>query len=251
MDKDSAFKHSHEATEAPEISTGRSPEPQHQTQSQNDYITREDLDKYWQDKFENNIKMLIESLVNERVDLEVKRSQRRNNAAALSRRQGPSLSNFGQENYEYILPSMNALYKSDDVFGTLQRVIKDLYFNPNQKKNHNIYVPRESYNYACIYKDNAWRTYPIDYCIDAVIRRANDVIQHYIVGTDSEFERNFEADVGKKNIERYTEFTNKIDTMEDTPDFRQRLYRETEHTILTNQHFVHQRIFQTPPPEHG
>ena len=213
------------------------------------YVTRAELEQFWHDKFENNIKMLIESLVNERVDVEVKRSQRRHNAAAQSRRQQQptnALCNFGQENYDYILPSLNEMYKHEDPYRALQKIVKDLYFNPQQKKNHNIYIPRDTYNYACIYKDNAWRTYPVDFCIDSVIRRANDVIQHYIVGTDSESERLFEKDVGRKYIEKYKAFTDKIDTMEDNAEFQQRLYRETEHTILTNQHLVHQRIFEPP-----
>ena len=209
------------------------------------FITREDMERFWAEKLEPSVKMMVESLVNERIDTEVKKSQRRQ-AAAQARR--PALANFGQENYEYLLmPYLtHTLKRNEDLTVTIQRIIKDLYFNAEYKKNHNVYIPRESYNYACIYKDNAWRTYPLDYCIDAIIRRANDVLQHYMIGTDTDVEKMFEKEIGKKKVELLREFTDKIDNLEQFPELQKKLHKDTENTITTFQHTVHAHIFETP-----
>jgi hypothetical protein len=212
------------------------------------YITRQELERFWIDKLENVIKKMIESAVNERVDTEVKKTQKRYVTGATKR---PTITNFGQENYEYLLMPylttlMKTVLKSENDFPTLiQRIIKDLYFNPDQKRNHNVYIPRESYHYACIHKDNAWRTYPLAYCIEAMIRRANDVLQHYIIGDENE-EKLFEKEVGKKKVEYLKDFTNKIDNLELYSALQQKLHKDTEHTITTNQHLVHPSIYETP-----
>lgn len=210
------------------------------------HLTYQDLEKFWQDKMETKIKKMIESIVNERIDTELKKTQRRQITTANTRR--PALLNFGQENYEHLLlPYMaNTLKGTGDFTVILQRVVRDLYFNPEQKRNHNVYIPRDAYNSATVYKDNDWRSYPLDYCLEGLVRRANDVLQHYIIGVDEEVEKGFEKEIGKKKMDSLKDFTNKLDSLEQFPELRQKVYADTEHTIITHQHIAHPKIYEIP-----
>lgn len=203
-----------------------------------------DLETRLFERMEKMIKQMVETCVNERLDNDHKRMRRQ--ATAIARR--PALCNFGQENYEYLLiPYLSNLVKnSNDLYYIIQRVIVDLFFNPDQKRNHTIYIPQDSYKCIYIHKDGNWRTYQLEPTLERAVRRANDVLQHYIVGSDSEDEKTFLQEIGKKKFEALKEFTEKIDNMEEFPEFRTRLLHEAEHTVITYQHIVHTRMHELP-----
>lgn len=210
-------------------------------------ITHKDLEAFWKDQIEPRLHKMIETLVNERIDIELKKTQRRQITAANTTRR-PTLLNFGNENYEHLLlPYLASIIKNSSTCEViLQRVIRELFFNPDQKKNNNVYIPKDAYNAAHIYKDNNWRSYSLDFTLEQIIKRANDVLQHYFIGTDPEIEKQFAHEVGKKKYEMIKEFTDKIDNIEQFPDFFQKLRNETEHTVITHQHIVHPNVNQIP-----
>lgn len=152
---------------------------------------------------------------------------------------------FGMENYSYI-PLSNIIKSNNDFNTVLQKIICALYFDPKHKPNHIVHIPPNTYRCIAILKNHAWKNYNMEHGLERVIRRANDVMQHYIIGTDEEEERVFQLEIGKKKYEMLREFTDKIDNLDEHQEFYEKLLRDTEHTIVTNQHLVHQEIYAQP-----
>lgn len=153
------------------------------------------------------------------------------------------VANFGTENYDYILmPTLSTIIKNmSDFHAILQRVVTELYFNIDKARNHIVYIPRNAYKSIKIFHENNWKIVDLEPTLEDIIRRANDVLQHYLVGTDQE-ENMFKTEIGKKKFEGLKEFTDMIDNMEYFSTFRHQLLRETEHTIVTSQHLVHKDV---------
>lgn len=210
------------------------------------YLTMEDLERFWTDKLEKVIRQMIDAQINERIENDKRGGMVRR--ATLGHPRRPALNSFGQENYEYLLmPALTTILKSNnDLHHVLQKVIVDLFFNPDHKKNHTVFIPQDSYKCISIYKDNNWKTFQLEPTLEKIAKRGNDVLQHYIVGSDESEEKQFLQEIGKKRFDALKEFTDKIDNMEDLPDFRARLLKDTEHTIITFQHIVHQRMLEPP-----
>jgi hypothetical protein len=193
------------------------------------------LEAFWQNK-QSQLRHLIESIANEKMDAEVRKSKRH---AAINRNL-PKLNNFTQEEYQYIANSLESYCKgTSDLTVVLQKIIRDLYFNPNIKRNNNVFIPRNALNYACIFKDNTWGTYPLSFCLEAMVRRGNDVLETYIVGCDEAAQKQFATAVGKKRYESIKEFTEKINDLDTYQNLKEQLLKDTENTIMTFQHTVH------------
>jgi hypothetical protein len=210
-------------------------------------IVRQTVDEVIDEKMAG-IRIMMDCLINEKLD------------ACAQRRQSRTMNNkppvfvyeqFGMENYGYLLmPYLTNLCKSsNDLQSILQIVIKDLYFNIDYKKNQIVYILPNTFKSITVNKDNAWKNYELIQTLEKIVRRGNDVLQHYIIGTDPTEESEFKSEIGRKKFEALVEFTDKIDNLEDYPDFRERLLKETEHTIITNQHLVHPQIYEPPAEE--
>lgn len=163
--------------------------------------------------------------------------------------QSMSYANFGTENYRYI--NMNVLCDIiktiSDMNAILQKVVKELYFKGSQKENNIIFISPNAYKTVTVFSDNAWRNLNQTFALEKIVRRANDVLQHYMIGSKSD-EEIFKNEIGKKKFEALRQFTDRIDNMEDIPEFRDKLLQDTEHTIVTNQHLVHPHIYESGNP---
>ena len=132
------------------------------------------------------------------------------------------LNNFCQENYNYLLiPYLSSMIKScSDMNAILQKVITDLYFNPDHKANHIIFIPMNSYKAMTVYMDGGWKNFDLGTTLTKIVRRGNDVLQHYIIGSEQEDEDKFKKEVGHKKYGLLKDFTNNIDNMDDDEEFR-------------------------------
>lgn len=163
--------------------------------------------------------------------------------------QNMSYANFGTENYGYI--NMNVLCDFiktiSDMNAILQKVVKELYFKGSHKENNIVFISPNAYKTVTLFSDNAWRNFNQTIALEKIVRRANDVLQHYMIGSKSD-EEIFKNEIGKKKFETLRQFTDRIDNMEDLPEFRDKLLTDTEHTIVTNQHLVHPHIYESGNP---
>jgi len=214
----------------------------------------------------DTIKMIIESAVNRRFKDSVRKALvgRSGDASSSSHSKIPSTNmsrmagvstnlvkyaNFGTENYSYI----NMIFLSDiiktitDFHAILQKVIRELYFNPAHKENNIIFIHPSAFKTITVYSDNAWRNFDLQITLENIIRRANDVLQHYMLSSERDKE-NFCEEIGKKRFEALENFTDRIDNMDDLIKFRNQLLNDTEHTIVTNQILVHPNIFEIKAP---
>lgn len=207
------------------------------------------VEKVFNDKLDM-IKIMVECCVNKRMrDIRKRMFVRPTSLQSeLDTVTQSSLASFGTENYTYLLmPHLTNLIKSSHDFHViLQKIIVDLYFNPNHKQNNIIYIPPNTYKCITMYVDNAWRNLDMESALESIMRRANDVLQHYLVGVSEDEATTFRSIIGKKKYDMLQNWTNTIDNMEDYEDFRQGLLKETEHTIVTNQHLVHPNIMEIP-----
>ena len=156
--------------------------------------------------------------------------------------------NFGMEDYQHLLiPYLTQLIlKMNDMGTILQRIIIDLFFNPEKKINSNVYIPPNAYKSARVFTDNMWKNYDINPVLEGIVRRANDVLQHYIIGNDVDKNLLLQY-IGKRKFDVLEKFTDSIDNMEEDTQFRRALLERTENTIVTNQHLVHPHIFDEKP----
>jgi hypothetical protein len=150
-----------------------------------------------------------------------------------------NISKFCMEDYSYI--KLTSIIKNnDDMNIVLQHIITDLYFNKDKRQNHIIKIPTEETNVISILKtlkcgNTIWKNYDFDLIIEKVIRRANDVMQHYIIGTEEDEEKVFENEIGNVKYEKLKDFTDKIDNIEDHDELKTKLIKETEATIIKKQ----------------
>lgn len=172
-------------------------------------------------------------------------------AKRASKKQAHPLSRFGMEDYKYMLnPYLtNTLNSVKNMNTVLQKIICDLYFNPDQKQNHIVFIAPNSCKCISVYKEpGGWGNFELEPTLQQIIRRANDILQHYIVGVSETEERQFKDALGEDCYNKLVEFTDQIDNMESHPEFQKRLLKETEHTIVTKQHLVHKGIYDPISP---
>lgn len=149
-----------------------------------------------------------------------------------------NFSKFGMEDYSYIKLT-SIIKENDDMNLVLQQIITDLYFNQEKPQNHIVKIPNDE-NVVSILKNSAtgnivWKNYDFNTIIEKVIRRANDVMQHYIIGTEEDEEKNFEDEIGNVKYKKLKEFTDMIDNIEDHDELKNKLIAETEDTIRKKQ----------------
>lgn len=157
-----------------------------------------------------------------------------------------NISKFCMEDYSYI--KLTSIIKNnDDMNIVLQNIITELYFNKDKRQNHIIRIPEDTpqdeTKVISIMKTISvgnviWKNYDFNLIIEKIIRRANDVMQHYIIGTEEDEEKVFENDIGSVKYEKLKDFTDKIDNIEDYDDLKNKLINDTEATILKKQKII-------------
>lgn len=192
------------------------------------------------DKKNETIKMMVESCVNKSLHVPNMKHKKNNKTRNEPNNTEINILNFGTENYEYLLMPVltDIIKKMNDFNAILQKIIIELFFNEFHKENHNIFIPNNSYKTITIFDENIWKNVDLEITLEKVIKRGNDVLQHYLVGSESD-EQMFKQEIGKKKLDQLKEFTDKIDNIELFADFRRQLFKETEHTITTYQHMIH------------
>lgn len=151
------------------------------------------------------------------------------------------VSKFCMEDYTYI-QIIDIIKNSNDMSDVMVEVIKDLYFNPNKKENHIVRINNgdKSTKTISILKESSankieWNNYDFNQMIEKIIRRANDVMQHYIVGVEEVDEKMFQEEIGSVKYGQVQLFTDMVDNLEDHIDFKNNLVDLVENTILKNQ----------------
>jgi hypothetical protein len=199
------------------------------------------------DKQIDSLKTQLRSIV---IDV-LENDSRFKSAKRVSKKQSVNLSRFGMEDYKYMLnPYLtNTLISIKNMFNVLQTIITDLYFNPDQKQNHILFIAPSACKCITVYKEpGGWGNYELKPTLQQIIRRANDILQHYLIGVSDAEERQFKESIGAECFDKLIEFTDKIDNMESHVDFQKRVLKETEHTIVTKQHLVHKNLYDPIPP---
>lgn len=151
-----------------------------------------------------------------------------------------NISKFCMEDYSYIKLT-HIIKNNDSMNDVLQKIITELYFDQEKRQNHIIKIPSDNpSNVISILKTSqsgnvVWKNYDFNLIIEKIIRRANDVMQHYIIGTEEGEEKVFENEIGNEKYEMLKEFTDKIDNIEDHDELKKKLINETSGTIKKKQ----------------
>lgn len=145
---------------------------------------------------------------------------------------------FGSESYEHLGSPylIDVLKYTTNLNVVLQRIISDLFFNVNVRKNNNVFIPKDAYNCITVWSNGSWKSHPLQVIMEKMVKRGNDVMQHYLVNRENGL---LQQEIGKNNYDALCDFTNSIVNLQRFPEIRRKLLKDTEHTILTNQYIVH------------
>lgn len=147
------------------------------------------------------------------------------------------ISKFCMEDYSYI-QIIDIIKNNSTMEDVMIEVVKQLYFNKNKKENNIIKLLKEDDKKAIsILKMNSdnkleWTDFDFEASVEKIIRRCNDVMQHYIVGVEESDEKMFQDEIGPVKYEEIQLFTDKIDNLEDYDDFKESLVNLVENAIL-------------------
>lgn len=168
------------------------------------------------DEFRNELMNIIDSQINQK-STKIKKKEK----------DKKTISKFCMEDYSYI--QIKDIIKFSDSMDTVMcQIIKELYFNKNKKENNIVKISDDKY--ISILKhdtgdnNNVWKHYDMDMVIEKIIRRVNDVMQHYIIGVEEEEEKEFKEVIGENKYENLKEYTDMIDNLEDHIEFKSNIY---------------------------
>lgn len=168
------------------------------------------------DEFKIELMSLIEDQIN-RKPSKIKKKEKEKSA----------ISRFCMEDYSYI-PIIDIIKFSENMDDVIRRIIKDLYFDKNKIENNIVKISDHKYisilKYDATNNHNVWKHYDMDMIIEKIIRRANDVMQHYIIGIEEEEEKVFKEHIGEEKYEQLKEYTDMIDNLEDHIEFKEKVY---------------------------
>lgn len=168
------------------------------------------------DEFRNELMNIIDSQLNQK-STKIKKKDK----------DKKTISKFCMEDYSYI-QIKDIIKFSDNMDMVMCQIIKELYFNKNKKENNIVRISDDKY--ISILKhdsgdnSNVWKHYDMDMVIEKIIRRVNDVMQHYIIGVEDEEEKEFKEVIGEIKYENLKEYTDMIDNLEDHIEFKSNIY---------------------------
>lgn len=168
------------------------------------------------DEFRNDLMNIIDSQINQK-STKIKKKEK----------DKKTISKFCMEDYSYI-QIKDIIKYSDSMDIVMCKIIQELYFNKNKKENNIVRISDDKY--ISILKhdtgdnNNVWKHYDMDMIIEKIIRRVNDVMQHYIIGVEEDEEKEFKDNIGEKKYEDLKEYTDMIDNLEDHIEFKSNIY---------------------------
>lgn len=143
---------------------------------------------------------------------------------------------FGHENYSHLICNPNSGFIVDTIKGNeslmdcLRIVIRKLYRDEEHKENNTVVYTNGVYH---IFNGTIWK--PIENktkLVRKVKQRANNVLQHFLTSdTDA-----FTKAIGEERFTQLDEFTYKIDTCDDHPEF------EKETDDLVNEELINNYV---------
>lgn len=148
-------------------------------------------------------------------------SQNINNNISMT--QNIIINSWGNENVEYLTKNyLNSLLKIP--YMSIQRLLKDIHFNPSHPENHNIKIPNRKEKFAIIYNNGRWN-----------YKNKRDVIENMVNKSYNMLDSHFEDNkLALENVSRqqFAEFQSQYETDVKT---KRSIAMDTELQILNNQ----------------
>ena len=100
------------------------------------------------------LKKEIDSLKNEnkKINIGVQNNQQINNI----QNNNISINAFGKENLEYVTKEFIQQIVREGPYGSIQKLIKYIHFNPNHKENQNIKIPNKRDKFGMVFNGEKW-----------------------------------------------------------------------------------------------
>jgi hypothetical protein len=125
---------------------------------------------------------------------------------------------LGKENIDYISKEYIQAIVNDGPYGCIQKLIKQIHFNPKHKENQNIRIPNKRDKFALVYDGDKWIMENKHNMITRVTENAYGIITDHCMDL---------------NNRRFDKFCNEFDRRENS--CRKRVNGDTELLILNNQ----------------
>jgi hypothetical protein len=125
---------------------------------------------------------------------------------------------LGKENIDYISKEYIHAIVNDGPYGSIQKLIKHIHFNPKHKENQNIRIPNKKDKFALVYNGNKWVMENKMNVITQVTENAYDIITDHCMDLHNR---------------KFDKFCDEFDRRENS--CRKRVNGDTELLILNNQ----------------
>jgi hypothetical protein len=125
---------------------------------------------------------------------------------------------LGKENIDYISKEYIHTIVNDGPYGCIQKLIKQIHFNPKHKENQNIRIPNKKDKFALVYNGNKWVMENKMNVITQVTENAYGIITDHCMDLHNR---------------KFDKFCDEFDRRENS--CRKRVNGDTELLILNNQ----------------
>lgn len=141
----------------------------------------------------------------------------------ISMTQNIIINSYGNENIEYLSKGyLNSLLKIP--YFSIQKLLKDIHFNPSHPENHNIKIPNRKEKFAIIYNNGRWNYTNKRDVIENMVDKSYNML-------DSHFTDNKQA-LEDRSRKQFQTFQTKFESDNTT---KKTIARETEIQILNDQ----------------
>ena len=108
---------------------------------------------------------------------------------------------FGKENLEYISKEFIHNIVKEGPYGSIQKLIKHIHFNPKHKENHNIKIPNKRDKYGMVFNGEKWMMKNKQSMITEIASNAYDMITDHCEDIDNKKYEKFCIEFENKHID--------------------------------------------------
>ena len=142
------------------------------------------------------------------------------------------INNFGNENLDYITEDYLTKIIKHGPRGSIQKLLRQIYFNPNHPENQCVKIPNKKQPYAKVKSNDKWEFKDKGDVVDTMVNKGYGLIDDHYEGIENELEGRYKG--------KYREF--KVDYDNNNTDLIKKIKKETELIIINGSSDDHNPI---------
>ena len=180
------------------------------------------------EKAQQEIKELKEALVGQTGN--ITNNTTNNNTTHNTHNVNFIINNFGEENLEYITEDFLTKIIKAGPRGSIQKLLKQIYFNPNHPENQCVKISNKKLPYATVKRSNDWELQDRSQIVNSMMDKGYNIIDDHYDEIENDLESRYKG--------KFQEF--KGDYNSQNKDLLRKIKQETELVILNGSKFKNQ-----------